>query len=59
MNFATIIAVYDDGVTLRFDDGTESTKHYKTNSSITFTAGQRVKIFQAAGTIVVEYPIGG
>lgn len=57
MSFATILAVYDDGVTLKFDDGSTSTKHYKTNTAITFTAGQRVKVLEISGTLIVEYPI--
>ena len=34
MNFATIKAVHDDGVTLSFDDGSESQKHYKDRKSV-------------------------
>ena len=44
MNFATIKAVHDDGVTLSFDDGSESQKHYKVNSGGVFNAGDRVRI---------------
>jgi len=59
INFATIGAVYADGVTLIFDGETAATeKHYKVNASIVFTAGQRVKIFKDSGTYVVEYPVG-
>lgn len=58
-NFATIGEIYDDGVSLIFDGETEeSKKHYKTNSSITFNAGDRVRIFSDSGTYVVEYPVG-
>lgn len=57
-DFATVGTVYADGVTLIFDDtDSESTKHYKCNKSITFTAGDKVKIYKTSGTYVVEYAI--
>jgi len=57
-DFATVVTVYADGVTLMFDDSVvESVKHYKFNKSITFVAGDRVKIFKASGTYIVEYAI--
>ena len=59
INFATIGAIYSDGVTLIFDGQTEATeKHYKCNSFAVFSAGQRVKITKDSGTYVVEYPVG-
>lgn len=59
VNFATIGAVYADGVTLIFDGETEpTTKHYKCNSAIVFLAGDRVRIIRDSGTYVVEYPVG-
>ena len=58
MNFATIKAVYDDGVTLAFDDGSESQKHYRVNSGVVFNAGDRVRILEDNGTYVVEYVVG-
>ena len=58
MNFATIKSVYDDGVTLAFDDGSESQKHYKVNSGVVFNAGDRVRILEDNGTYVVEYVVG-
>lgn len=58
MNFATIKAVHDDGVTLSFDDGSESQKHYKVNSGVVFNAGDRVRILEDSGTYVVEYVVG-
>lgn len=58
MNFAYITGVHDDGVTLRFDDGSESAKHYKCNASIVFKIGDRVRIIEDSGTYVVEYPVG-
>ena len=58
MNFATIKAVHDDGVTLSFDDGSESQKHYKVNSGVVFNAGDRVRILEDNGTYVVEYVVG-
>ena len=58
MNFATIKAVHDDGVTLSFDDGSEAQKHYKVNSGVVFNAGDRVRILEDNGTYVVEYVVG-
>lgn len=58
-NFATIGQVYADGVSLIFDGQEEPTeKHYKCNTSIIFSAGDRVKILSDSGTYVVEYVVG-
>lgn len=58
-SFATIAAVFTDGVTLIFDgDAAASTKHYKVNRTVAFAVGDRVKIFRDSGTYVVEYPVG-
>ena len=58
-NFATIGEVFEDGVSLIFDGQEEATeKHYKTNTSIVFRAGDRVKILSDSGTYVVEYIVG-
>ena len=57
-SFATIGTVYADGVTLIFDGEAESTKRYKVNTSIVFTAGNRVKVAADSGTYVVEYIVG-
>lgn len=58
-NFATIGAVYEDGVTLIFDGQAEAgQKHYKCNTSAAFAAGDRVKILADSGTYVVEYVVG-
>lgn len=58
-SFATIGAVYADGVSLIFDGETDpSEKHYLVNTACTFSAGQRVKILRDSGTYVVEYPVG-
>lgn len=58
-SFATIGAVYEDGVSLIFDGEEQpSDKHYKVNSSVFFSAGDRVKILPDSGTYVVEYVVG-
>ena len=58
-NFATVGAVYADGVTLIFDGESQPTeKHYKCNTSVEFAAGDRVKILSDSGTYVVEYVVG-
>jgi len=56
--FATIGDVYDDGVSLIFDDsGVESTKHYLSTFNMAFFAGDRVKVRKVSGTYVVEYAV--
>ena len=56
---ATVGAVYSDGLSLILDGQTEATtKHYKRNTAITFSAGQRVKVVKISGTYIVEYPVG-
>ena len=57
--FATVAQVYEDGVTLILDGETEPTqKHYQTNTSVVFAAGDRVKILRDSNTYVVEYKVG-
>lgn len=57
--FATIGAIYEDGVTLIFDGQDAPTeKHYKCNSFVVFHAGDRVRIIKDSGTYVVEYSVG-
>ena len=58
-NFATIGAVYEDGVTLIFDGEEDPTdKHYLCNTSVEFKAGDRVRIVECDGTYIVEYVVG-
>lgn len=58
-NFATIGAVYEDGVTLIFDgEDAPSDKHYLCNTSVEYTAGDRVKIVECDDTYIVEYVVG-
>ena len=58
-NFATIGAVYEDGVSLIFDgEDAPTEKHYLCNTSTYFKAGDRVKIATDSGTYVVEYAVG-
>ncbi|MEG1564244.1 MAG: hypothetical protein RR365_11045 [Bacteroides sp.] len=58
-NFATIGAIFTDGVTLIFDgEKTATEKHYKVNTSAKFAAGNRVKICKDSGTYIVEYAVG-
>lgn len=58
-NFATIGAVYADGVTLIFDGETDPTeKHYLCNADVLFSAGDRVRIIEDSGTYIVEYVVG-
>jgi hypothetical protein len=58
MNYATVKEVFTDGVTLTFDDGSTSTKHFPCNSAMTFHAGDRVRISGSNERYVVEAPIG-
>lgn len=56
---ATVGAVYTDGLTLIFDgQETATEKHYKCNTSVTFKAGDRVKVARISGSYVVEYVVG-
>lgn len=58
-SIAMVGAVYKDGVSLIFDGESAATsKHYLCNTSVSFRAGDRVKIFAASGTYIVEYVIG-
>lgn len=57
--FAEIDTVYSDGITLILPgQNVATTKRYKCNSAIQFTAGQRVKVLKDSGTYIVEYPVG-
>ena len=57
--FATVGAVYADGVTLIFDGESQAgAKRYKCNTSVLFAAGDRVRITADSGTYVVEYAVG-
>ena len=56
---ATVGTVYTDGLTLIFDGQEAATeKHYKCNTSVTFKAGDRVKVARISGSYVVEYVVG-
>ena len=56
---ATVGAVYDDGLSIILEGQTEATtKHYKCNTSISFKAGDRVKISKISGSYVVDYVVG-
>ena len=58
-SFATIGAVYADGVSLIFDGEDEPTeKHYLCNTNVYFSAGDRVRILEDSGTYIVEYVVG-
>lgn len=59
INFATVAEIYEDGISLIFDgEESPSEKHYRCNSFIVFTKGDRVRIAEDSGTYIVEYPIG-
>lgn len=57
-SFATVGAVYSDGISLIFPGETEaSQKHYKYNKSATFKVNDRVYIVKDSGTYIVICPI--
>ncbi len=57
--FATVGAVYADGLSLIFDGETEPTeKHYLCNTSVYFQTGDRVRLAEDSGTYIVEYVVG-
>lgn len=56
---ATVGGVYSDGLTLIFDGQSEATqKHYKCNTAVSFSVGDRVKVAKISGSYVVEYVVG-
>lgn len=56
---ATVAGVYSDGLSLIFPGESESGgKHYKRNTAIAFSAGQRVLVIPASGTYIVVCPVG-
>lgn len=58
-NFATIGAVYEDGVSLIFDgEDAPTEKHYLCNTNVYFSPGDRVRILEDSGTYIVEYVVG-
>ena len=58
-SFATVAAVYDDGISLLFDGNENpSQKHYKCNRAVAFAVGDRVHLAYESGTYSVEYPVG-
>ena len=58
-SFATVYAVYEDGISLLFDgNGTPTQKHYKCNRALAFAVGDRVHLAYESGTYIVEYPVG-
>ena len=58
-SFATVSAVSADGISLTLDGQSESGgKKYLVNACALFKAGDRVRIHQDGGSIVVEFPVG-
>ena len=58
-HFATIGAVYADGVSLIFDgEDAPTEKHYLCNTNVYFSPGDRVRILEDSGTYIVEYVVG-
>ncbi len=56
---ATVGSVDASGITLIFPGQTTAgTKKYKSNTAITFTAGQRVLVARDSGTCIVVCPVG-
>lgn len=68
--YATIKRVFEDGVSLEFDDeilnddssaSDSPSKHYKVNTSCLFHKGDRVRLHwdsEDSGNCVVAYPVG-
>lgn len=56
---ATVAAKYADGLSLIFDgQDAATTKHYKCNTAVTFTAGSRVVCLRISGSWVVAFTFG-
>lgn len=59
IRMATIVEIFEDGVTLIFDGQEEATdKHYKCNTSAVLAVGDRVMLDAESGTYVVAYAVG-
>ena len=55
----TVAEVLSDGLRVKLDGSDEATsKVYKCNASVIFTAGDRVKITKHSGTLLIDYVIG-
>lgn len=58
IDLATVKSVTADGIQLKFDNEDETTsKYYKFNKSITFSANDRVVCFKHNGTYIVAFKI--
>lgn len=56
---ATVASVEEDGLTLTLDGAEEPTeKHYKCNTAVKFSAGQRVAVLELSGSKVVMFAVG-
>ena len=56
---AKVAGVYSDGLALVFPgESAAGGKHYKRNTSISFSAGQRVLVVPDSGTYIVVCPVG-
>lgn len=56
---ATVATVEEDGLRLTFDGEEEPTeKHYKANTSVNFSVGQRVVTQRISGSYVVMFSLG-
>jgi len=56
---ATVASVEEDGLTLTLDGAEEPTeKHYKCNTAVQFSAGQRVAVLELSGSKVVMFAVG-
>lgn len=56
---ATVAGKYADGLALTFDGQTEATtKHYKCNTGVTFSVGNRVVCLRISGSWVVAFAFG-
>lgn len=58
-SFATVGAVYEDGLSLIWPGETEPTqKHYKCNEVCMFIPGARVFVAKDGGSYIVLFPVG-
>lgn len=56
---ATVDAVHADGLSLIFPgESAAGGKHYKRNTSVTFTAGSLVLVIRTSGTYIAVCPVG-
>lgn len=57
VRLAQVVGVYNDGLSVILEGEREpKRRHFKRNTAITFSVGQRVVVRLVSGSYIVEYP---